>query len=97
MDSVKVFHRIRLSESRPELTGVSVKRYDLRGFSQYTQQESNNPSFSSGKATFSAVSGAESGALAITDPGLAELVEAWVRLPEAMKAGILAMVKAAHG
>ena len=32
VDSVKVFHRIRLSESRPELTGVSVKRYDLRAF-----------------------------------------------------------------
>ena len=31
------------------------------------------------------------------DPGLAAVVEAWPELPEALKAGILAMVKAASG
>jgi len=30
------------------------------------------------------------------DPDLAAVVEAWPELPEAMKAGIVAMVKAAH-
>ncbi len=32
----------------------------------------------------------------ITDPDLAAVVEAWPDLPEAIKAGILAMVKAAR-
>ena len=32
-----------------------------------------------------------------TDPDLAAVVEAWPDLPEALKAGILAMVKAASG
>jgi hypothetical protein len=30
-----------------------------------------------------------------TDPDLAAVVDAWPKLPEALKAGILAMVKAA--
>ncbi len=33
---------------------------------------------------------------ASTDPALAAVVEAWPDLPEALKAGVLAMVKAAH-
>jgi hypothetical protein len=32
---------------------------------------------------------------ALTDPDLAAVVNAWDRLPEAVRAGILAMVKAA--
>jgi hypothetical protein len=32
-----------------------------------------------------------------TDPGLATVVDAWDRLPEAVRAGIVAMVKAATG
>jgi len=43
--------------------------------------------------------GAESGALGAKkipdDPDLAAVVEAWPKLPEAIKAGILAMVEAA--
>jgi hypothetical protein len=31
------------------------------------------------------------------DPALREVVDAWDRLPEAVRAGILAMVKAASG
>jgi hypothetical protein len=31
-----------------------------------------------------------------TDPGLARIVEAWPALPDAIKAGILAMVQAAQ-
>lgn len=46
-------------------------------------------------------SGAECGALgaqnAPLDPDLAAVVDAWPKLPEAIKAGILAMVKAAGG
>jgi hypothetical protein len=39
--------------------------------------------------------GAESGALATIDPALASLMNAWPELPEAIRTGILAMVKAA--
>jgi hypothetical protein len=43
--------------------------------------------------------GAESGAHAIppqlTDPGLASLIDAWPKLPDPIKAGILTMVRAA--
>lgn len=35
--------------------------------------------------------------LAPTDPDLMLINEAWVRLPEAMRAGILAMVRASSG
>lgn len=41
--------------------------------------------------------GAESGALASTDPDLALLIKAWQNLPDPIKAGILAMVRAAGG
>jgi hypothetical protein len=49
----------------------------------------------------SAQGGAESGALALTnhaiDPALASVIRAWPTLPEAIRAGILAMVRAAGG
>jgi hypothetical protein len=32
-----------------------------------------------------------------TDPDLAAVIDAWDRLPEAVRAGIVAMVKAASG
>ena len=32
-----------------------------------------------------------------TDPDLATVIDAWARLPEAVRAGIVAMVKAAEG
>jgi hypothetical protein len=35
--------------------------------------------------------------LALLDPGFERLVRAWPALPEALKAGILAMVRAAAG
>jgi hypothetical protein len=38
--------------------------------------------------------GAKSGALAIIDPELATVVDAWPTLPEAVRAGMLAMVRA---
>jgi hypothetical protein len=46
-------------------------------------------------------SGAKSGALApekpAIDPALAALIDVWPALPEAIRAGILAMVRAAGG
>jgi hypothetical protein len=38
---------------------------------------------------------AECGAVARIEPDLASIVEAWATLPDALKAGIVAMVKAA--
>jgi hypothetical protein len=39
--------------------------------------------------------GAKSGAPATVDPALATLIDAWPEVPEAIRTGILAMVKAA--
>jgi hypothetical protein len=54
-----------------------------------------------GNATICAQGGAKSGALApqqpIIDPALAALIDAWPTLPESIRAGILAMVRAAGG
>ena len=63
------------------------------------------PPENTGITRASVPSGAESGALgaeralaeAPSDPDLARLIEAWPALPEAIKAGILAMVAAAAG
>ncbi len=46
------------------------------------------------KTVVSKASGAKSGALS-TDCGLDLLIDAWPTLPDAMKAGILAMIAAA--
>jgi hypothetical protein len=54
---------------------------------------------SSGEAAILPRGGAESGALAALeatiDPSLAAIVEAWPKVPEAIKVGILAMIRAA--
>ena len=54
-----------------------------------------------GKAGVPVESGAESGALdarkAPDDPQLAEVIDAWPGLPDAVQAGILAMIRAAGG
>jgi hypothetical protein len=47
------------------------------------------------KPVLSSEGGAESGALATIDSTLAALIDAWPGLSEAIRAGILAMVKAA--
>jgi hypothetical protein len=53
------------------------------------------------KTALLAQAGAESGALTPTsphiDPALTALISAWPTLPEAIRAGILAMVRAAGG
>jgi hypothetical protein len=54
-----------------------------------------HPLDSFGKSTLSAQGGAESGALATIDPDLVFVLDAWPTLPEPIKAGILAMVRAA--
>jgi len=41
--------------------------------------------------------GAESGAFAMSDRDLASLIMAWPQLPEPIKTGILAMVRASSG
>ena len=55
---------------------------------------------SSEKTTVSEQGGAESGAqaasTAVSDPDLAAVVKAWPKLPEPVRAGIVAMVKAAR-
>ncbi len=56
---------------------------------------------SSGNSTIANQSGAESGALdaqnRLCDADLAEVVQTWPSLPKALRAGILAMVRAARG
>ena len=53
------------------------------------------------KTALSAECGVESGALPTQthpiDPSLTALIDAWPTLPEALRAGILAMVRAAGG
>jgi len=59
------------------------------------------PANSLGNTANPAPGGAKSGALIpkkpATDPALAALIDAWPTLPEAIRAGILAMVRAAGG
>lgn len=59
------------------------------------------PTDSLPNTTFSPQGGAESGALTLgnlsIDPALAALIDAWPKLPEAIRAGILAMIRAAGG
>ena len=56
---------------------------------------------STGNSSIASQSGAESGALGAQngpfDADLGELAEAWPNLPKALRAGILAMVRAARG
>ena len=59
------------------------------------------PRENTGKIGVSSQSGAESGAVDAEnrpdDPRLEEVIDAWGGLPDAVKAGILAMVRAAGG
>lgn len=50
-----------------------------------------------GKTAISDVGDAKSGAVPFEAPDLAAISEAWPRLPQALKDGILAMVRAASG
>ena len=57
------------------------------------------PRKNQGKTAVSSPGGAKSGALSVAlpdiDPALAALVRAWPTLPDAIKAGIAAMIRAA--
>jgi len=58
------------------------------------------PANSSGNIAPSETRGAESGAArvpAISDPNLSKIINAWAKLPEAVRRGILAMIEAAGG
>ena len=67
----------------------------------YARQDSNNTPKTLVNQGVSLPGGAKSGALADNsgpaDSELAQLITAWPSLPEAIKAGIMAMVKAAKG
>ena len=60
-----------------------------------------HPPYSSGNTGVAAESGAESGALDAEsrseDPELGTIIDAWPTLPDALKAGILAMIRATGG
>jgi hypothetical protein len=64
-----------------------------------TQQHNTNPAKKLQQMAI--VGGAESGAVsarvALSDPDLTAVVNAWPTLPDALKAGILAMIRATGG
>lgn len=68
-------------------------------FVYWSVSESNPPTHSPKNSTTLVPGGAKSGALApakpVIDPDLAALIDAWPRLPEPIKAGILALVRVA--
>lgn len=76
-------------ESSPDNSGhaivMTTEKVAVIGF--------EHPSDSVGISTLST----QTGAPATTDPDLASLLDAWPTLPGPIRAGILAMVKAAHG
>lgn len=55
---------------------------------------SGNPGFPESRGTESGTLGAPE---AVTDPDLAELVRAWPTMPALIRAGVLALVRAAEG
>lgn len=75
----------------PEALEPRGRRRSLLPF-QYTRRESNTPTETLRIMGMAEQGGAESGAL---DPELAEIVSAWEQMPAAIRAGILALVKAA--
>jgi hypothetical protein len=66
---------------------------------KYPRQGSNSPTESAGKQHDSQSGGAKSGAnepkSASLPPDLAELLMAWPALPDAIKTGIMAMIRSA--
>jgi hypothetical protein len=64
------------------------------GVKKWRGQEANEPPISRGTPMVTESSSADSSAL---PPDLALVVAAWDRLPEVVRAGILAMVKASGG
>jgi hypothetical protein len=82
--------RIAVSTPKPA-ERVCRSRMARRARGKSRGQEANEPPISRGKPTVTESSSADSSAL---PPDLATVVAAWDRLPEVVRAGILAMVKA---
>jgi hypothetical protein len=78
---------------------LSAAQHDHR-HAEKQRQEPNIPAKSQGTTGFHAKRGTESGTLpddtSAIDPNLRDLVLAWQSLPEAIRAGIVAMVKTAQ-
>jgi len=73
----------------------------MRRYSQVAEEGLELPPKTSGNVEVSAESGAECGALgareARIDPDLAAVVDTWPKLPEAIRVGVLAIIRAAGG
>ena len=83
------------NEETPE--NISTLKYHIfRGF-RVAAVGFEHPSDSPMNPALSEQGGAESGSLCLSDPDLASVINAWAFLPDAMKAGILAMLRAANG
>jgi hypothetical protein len=82
-----------------EISGVFASSIGSDEIGYYPRQESNNVGISREKPQVPPVGGANSGALSpnlgLVDLDLKRVVDAWPTLPEALRAGILAMIDAA--
>ncbi len=83
------------NEETPENTST-LKCHIFQGF-RVAAVGFEHPSDSPMNPAFPEQGGAESGVLCLSDPDLASVIDAWAFLPDAVKAGILAMVRAAKG
>jgi hypothetical protein len=85
--------RASLTEGWPPHRDEKQYPAECHGF-RSGEGEIRTPVKTPAKTVLCSEGGAESGALATTDPALGTLIDAWPALPEAIRAGILAMVKA---
>lgn len=77
------------SPGKPGLFRTSPIRYGEGGIRSYPEN--------SLESAIPEQADAKSGARSISDPDLVTIIDAWNHLPDALKAGILAMVRSASG